>query len=84
LEKAFSYIENESFSTAFDGLFSEINLNSEKLGRDYTQRNNKLCIIITKIAEGIADFSNDSDALGDAYNIKFVIFHPVQQHIHSC
>jgi type I restriction enzyme M protein len=24
LEKAFSYIENESFSTAFDGLFSEI------------------------------------------------------------
>jgi type I restriction enzyme M protein len=67
LEEAFSYIENKSFSTAFVGLFSEINLNSEKLGRDYTQRNNKLCIIITKIAEGIADFSNDSDALGNAY-----------------
>jgi hypothetical protein len=26
LEKAFSYIENKSFSTAFDGLFSEIKL----------------------------------------------------------
>ena len=67
LEKAFSYIENKSFSTAFDGLFSEINLNSEKLGRDYTQRNEKLCTIITQIAEGIADSPNDSDALGDAY-----------------
>lgn len=67
LEAAFQYIEKESFSTAFDGLFSEINLNSEKLGKDYTQRNEKLCIIITKIAEGIAEFSNDSDVLGDAY-----------------
>jgi type I restriction enzyme M protein len=27
LEEAFNYIENKSFSTAFDGLFSEINLN---------------------------------------------------------
>jgi type I restriction enzyme M protein len=51
LEKAFNYIENKSFSTAFDGLFSEINLNSEKLGRDYPQRNEKLCIIITQIAK---------------------------------
>jgi len=67
LEEAFKYIENESFSTAFDGLFSEINLNSEKLGKNYTQRNDKLCKIITKIAEGIAEFSNDSDVLGDAY-----------------
>jgi len=67
LEEAFKYIENESFSTAFDGLFSEINLNSEKLGKNYTARNEKLCKIITKIAEGIAEFSNDSDVLGDAY-----------------
>jgi type I restriction enzyme M protein len=37
------------------------------LGRDYTQRNEKLCTIITQIAEGIADSPNDSDALGDAY-----------------
>jgi type I restriction enzyme M protein len=67
LEEAFSYIENKSFSSTFDGLFSEINLNSEKLGKDYTLRNEKLCKIITKIAQGIAKFSNDSDVLGDAY-----------------
>jgi len=67
LENAFKYIENESFSTAFDGLFSEINLSSEKLGKDYEKRNENLCKIITKIAEGIAEFSSDSDVLGDAY-----------------
>lgn len=67
LESAFKYIENESFSTAFDGLFSEINLSSEKLGKDYEKRNEKLCKIITKIAEGIAEFSSNSDVLGDAY-----------------
>ena len=67
LESAFKYIENESFSTAFNGLFSEINLSSEKLGKDYKSRNKKLSTIITKIAEGIAEFSNDSDILGDAY-----------------
>jgi type I restriction enzyme M protein len=67
LEEAFKYIENKSFSTAFDGLFSEINLSSEKLGKDYEKRNEKLCKIITKIAEGLAKFSNDRDVLGDAY-----------------
>lgn len=49
------------------GLFSEINLNSEKLGKTPTERNKRLCTIIQKIAEGIADFSTDSDTLGDAY-----------------
>ena len=67
LQKGFKYIENKSFSSTFDGLFSEINLDSEKLGKDYTARNGKLCTIITKIAEGIAEFSTDSDVLGDAY-----------------
>lgn len=33
LEEGFRYIENESFESTFQGLFSEINLNSEKLGR---------------------------------------------------
>jgi type I restriction enzyme M protein len=37
------------------------------LGKNYSDRNAKLCTIITKIAEGIADFSSDSDVLGDAY-----------------
>lgn len=67
LEKAFKYIQDESFDSAFQGLFSEINLNSEKLGKNNTERNKKLCTIIQKIAEGIADFSTDSDTLGDAY-----------------
>ncbi|MBC2592774.1 type I restriction-modification system subunit M [Ruficoccus amylovorans] len=67
LQAGFSYIENESFQSTFQGLFSEINLASEKLGRDYLQRNAKLCTIITKIAEGLMEFSTDSDTLGDAY-----------------
>jgi type I restriction enzyme M protein len=67
LEAGFDYIENESFEGSFQGLFSEINLNSEKLGKTPTERNKKLCVIIQKIAEGIADFSTDSDTLGDAY-----------------
>ncbi|QTX33484.1 type I restriction-modification system subunit M [Aminithiophilus ramosus] len=67
LEKGFHYIENESFASAFGGLFSEINLNSEKLGKDYETRNAKLCNIIRALAEGLAQFSTDSDTLGDAY-----------------
>lgn len=67
LEKGFKYIENESFASTFGGLFSEINLNSEKLGKDYPARNAKLCTIIKKIADGLARFSTDSDTLGDAY-----------------
>ncbi len=67
LQKGFDYIENESFATTFGGLFSEINLNSEKLGRSYAERNAKLCTIIKAIAEGLANFSTDSDTLGDAY-----------------
>lgn len=67
LEKGFKYIENESFDRAFQGLFSEINLNSDKLGKNYKERNELLCKVITKIAEGIAQFSTDTDILGDAY-----------------
>ena len=67
LQQGFKYIENKSFENSFRGLFSEINLDSEKLGKNYSLRNAKLCTIITKIAEGIAGFSTDSDVLGDAY-----------------
>lgn len=67
LEKGFRYIENESFESTFHGLFSEINLNSEKLEKTPKDRNKKLCTIIQKIAEGIADFSSDVDTLGNAY-----------------
>lgn len=67
LQQGFKYIEDKSFENSFQGLFSEINLDSEKLGKNYSLRNAKLCTIITKIAEGIAGFSTDSDTLGDAY-----------------
>lgn len=67
LQNGFRYIENESFDSAFQGLFSEINLNSEKLGKTAKERNGQLGKIITKIAVGIADFSTDVDILGDAY-----------------
>ncbi len=67
VQDGFRYIENESFESTFKGLFSEINLNSEKLAKTSKERNNVLCKIISKIAEGIADFSTDTDTLGDAY-----------------
>ena len=67
LQAGFKYIENESFESTFAGLFSEINLGSDKLGRTYADRNAKLCTIITRIADGLKEFSTDSDTLGDAY-----------------
>ena len=67
LQKGFKYIEEDSFHSNFDGLFSEINLASDKLGRSYKDRNAKLCAIIAELARGMASFSTDSDTLGDAY-----------------
>ena len=67
LQAAIKYIENESFNSTFLGLFSELNLASEKLGKGYAERNAKLCVIIQKIAEGLGQFSTDADTLGDAY-----------------
>ena len=67
LQEGFKYIEEESFQSNFQGLFSEINLASEKLGRKYADRNAKLCSIISEIARGMALFSNNTDTLGDAY-----------------
>jgi type I restriction enzyme M protein len=67
LQAGFKYIETESFESTFQGLFSEINLASDKLGRTYADRNAKLCTVIQKIADGLAEFSTNIDALGDAY-----------------
>lgn len=67
LQNGFKYIEEESFASTFGGLFSEINLNSEKLGRGYEARNAVLCTIIKAIAEGLEKFSTNKDTLGDAY-----------------
>jgi len=67
LQQGFKYIEEQSFESAFQGLFSEINLGSDKLGRTYAERNATLCAIISEIAKGMALFSPDVDTLGDAY-----------------
>ncbi len=67
LEAGFKYIEDHSFESRFQGLFSEINLNSEKLGKKTADRNAKLCTIVQKISDGIAKFSTSTDILGDAY-----------------
>jgi type I restriction enzyme M protein len=67
LRDGFKYIETESFESTFQGLFSEINLGSEKLGKTHADKNSKLCDIIKEIANGLAEFSTNIDALGDAY-----------------
>lgn len=67
LQSGFKYIENESFESRFRGLFSEVNLDSDKLGKNYTERNSLLCSIIVEIAEGLSKFQNETDLLGDAY-----------------
>lgn len=67
LWRGFKYIEERSFESTFQGLFSEINLHSEKLGKTPKLRNEKLCNIIKEIAKGIAGFGTDTDILGDAY-----------------
>lgn len=67
LEKGFKYIEEQSFDSSFRGLFSEINLHSDKLGKTYGERNTMLCKVVTEIANGISEFSTSIDSLGDAY-----------------
>jgi len=67
LYDGFKYIENESFQSTFGGLFSEINLYSEKLGKTQADKNKKLCLIVAEIARGLAEFSSEVDHLGDAY-----------------
>lgn len=67
LDNSFRHIEEESFKGTFKGLFSEINLKSEKLGKDYTQRNKMMCNIISTLEEKLAEFDQKGDILGDAY-----------------
>ena len=67
LEEGFKYIEEQSFETSFKGLFSEINLNSEKLGKNYAERNALLAKVINKIKEGVSKLDTATDTLGDAY-----------------
>lgn len=67
LQDGFKYIENESFESSFKGLFSEINLNSEKLGKNYPERNALLTKVIMTLDRGLANIETTGDTLGDAY-----------------
>lgn len=74
IEKGFKFIEDKSFESSLRGLFSEINLNSDKLGKDYTERNTLLCKVIKTIANGLSELSTDSDDLGNAYEYLIAQF----------
>lgn len=67
LGNSFRHIEDESFKGAFKGLFSEINLQSEKLGKDYASRNEMMCRIVSTLEVKLAVFDQKGDILGDAY-----------------
>ncbi len=67
LGDSFRHIEEESFKGTFKGLFSEINLQSEKLGKDYTSRNKMMCKIISELEINLIKFDEQHDILGDAY-----------------
>lgn len=67
LKDSFRHIEEESFKGAFKGLFSEINLDSEKLGKDRAARNKMMCNVISKLEEKLTEFDGKGDILGDAY-----------------
>lgn len=80
LEKVFNNIENSAKGAEseddFDGLFDDIDVNSNKLGATVAKRNDKL----VKILNGIADIklddykSNSIDAFGDAYEFLMSMY----------
>ena len=71
---AFEHIETNSFDDAFEGLFSDINLNSEKLGKTHENRNEQICKIIKNIDSGIKENATENDNLGDAYEYLIAQF----------
>ncbi len=67
LTDGFKKIENDSFGNTFEGLFSEVHLDSDKLGRTPAERNTLLCKVINTIADKLESFASSTDSLGDAY-----------------
>lgn len=54
--------------STFNGLFSEINLGSDKLGRKYEDRNaSSAPSLASRSPKGLRNSLSDIDALGDAY-----------------
>jgi type I restriction system adenine methylase HsdM len=67
LQAGFKYIENESFQSTFQGLFSEINLGSDKLGKTYADRNTSSVRCHQRNRRGFGRVLDRHDTLGDAY-----------------
>ena len=67
LSNGFKKIENDSFGNTFEGLFSEVHLDSDKLGKNPPERNILLCKVINTIADRLEAFADSTDSLGDAY-----------------
>lgn len=67
LASGFHHIEEKSFASSFRGLFSEVNLMSEKLGKSLSDKNNLLSKVIWAIEYKLSELSAENDELGDAY-----------------
>ncbi len=59
----------------FEGLFSDLNLNSQDLGINAEDKNEKVCRIICRLSEVDFKFENSEiDVLGDAYEYMISMF----------
>ena len=73
LEKVFKAIEKSAQGTDsegnFSGLFDDVDVNSNKLGNDVTERNEKLVKLLDKIGDmKLGNYQDNTiDAFGDAY-----------------
>lgn len=81
LDRIFHNIENSANGTRSEpdlqGLFSDINTNSKKLGNTVAQRNEKLVKILNAIAElnlGTAFDQTTNDTFGDAYEYLMTMY----------
>lgn len=78
LSEAFKTVESSTLGQMSEddmgGLFSEIDLNSVKIGRGYGERNKLICGIIRTIDEKLSAHNIDRDELGDAYEYLIAEF----------
>lgn len=56
-----------SFEETFEGLFTDFDLNTTKLGKTEQQRNETLSAVFRALDKSLSEFSNQKDTLGDAY-----------------
>ena len=80
LETIFKNIEASAQGTAsernFNGLFDDIDVNSNKLGSTVTRRNEKLVKLLNSVAEmNLGSYQDNSiDAFGDAYEYLMAMY----------